>query len=128
MWARRFSRTRLWSKEVSRTNCCRNTEILASEITKQYPNYDGYTNNCQNFVRYLLNYACPDCNAPATIQDKVRFLLGELDPGHLGEGRIPGTYPVSSGVLSSGESVSWYTAPEVAQREQGKPLTKSIVC
>jgi hypothetical protein len=43
----------------------------ASMITRKYPDYDAYTNNCQNFVLYLLKYACPGCPAPRTIREVV---------------------------------------------------------
>lgn len=40
----------------------------ACKITRKYPDYDGLTNNCQNYVLYLLEFACPGCVAPQTFQ------------------------------------------------------------
>jgi hypothetical protein len=50
----------------------------ASNITRMYPDYDGYTNNCQNFVRYLLAFACQDHVAPNTIEHAVYSLFTDL--------------------------------------------------
>ena len=36
-------------------------------ITQRYPDYCAYTNNCQNFVLYLLQFACADSTAPKCI-------------------------------------------------------------
>jgi hypothetical protein len=51
---------------------------LASKITRMYPDYDGYTNNCQNFVRYLLAFACQESVTPNTIELAVKSLWADL--------------------------------------------------
>lgn len=50
--------------------------IVAYDICDRYPDYHGYSNNCQNFVRYLLKYVCqrPSVNVPLTIQETVETL------------------------------------------------------
>jgi len=50
-------------------------EKRANKITELYPCYHGYTNNCQNFVRYLLHFACPGRDVPKTIQGTVTEVL-----------------------------------------------------
>lgn len=50
----------------------------ASNITRTYPDYDGYTNNCQNFVRYLLAFACQESVAPNTIELAVKSMWVDL--------------------------------------------------
>lgn len=54
----------------------------ASRITRSRPDYDGYANNCQNFVRYLLEFACcdDDCESPMTIQDLVEDVMKCMGP------------------------------------------------
>jgi len=49
----------------------------ASTITRKYPDYDGYTNNCQNFVQYLLAFACPSSTllGPKTIREMVEAVI-----------------------------------------------------
>jgi hypothetical protein len=43
----------------------------AQKIVELYPDYHVYSNNCQNFVLYLLKVACPDCRLPRTIKKVV---------------------------------------------------------
>jgi hypothetical protein len=47
---------------------------IASKITRLHPDYDGYTNNCQNFVCYLLSFACENPLTPKTIELLVKNL------------------------------------------------------
>lgn len=97
---------------------------LAHRITKSKPNYDGYSNNCQNFVHYLLTFACPGCMKPKTIQDVLSPLFGtvEYEPRSV---VIPGTYPRSSTVpISSDESGTWYSAIGRSQ-SMDEPSAKS---
>src|SRR5271170_8486933 len=51
--------------------------ILAYEIKDLYPDYDGFTNNCQNFVQYLMKYVCPQptVSIPSTVQDVLQNLF-----------------------------------------------------
>lgn len=43
--------------------------MVASIITQRYPDYHAYTNNCQNFVLYLLQFACEEFMAPKSISE-----------------------------------------------------------
>jgi hypothetical protein len=45
--------------------------MIASAITQTHPDYYAFTNNCQNFVLYLLTFACKDYMAPKSISDVV---------------------------------------------------------
>jgi hypothetical protein len=94
---------------------------LAASITSTYPHYDGYSNNCQNFVLYLLDYLCPGASLPDSIQGLVNGLFSSfyLDPPssfHLDPpsapwpdvSRLPGSYPRSS------DSSRTSTCPTVA--------------
>jgi hypothetical protein len=47
---------------------------LALKIRDLHPDYDVYFNNCQNFVRYLLEFVCPQktINGPSTIQETLQ--------------------------------------------------------
>jgi hypothetical protein len=42
---------------------------VAFEITRRYPKYHGYSNNCQNFVQRLLRYVSPGSIVPPTIKE-----------------------------------------------------------
>jgi hypothetical protein len=57
--------------EVTSERC---SLCIASEILRSHPDYNGYKNNCQNFVVYLLQFACPEYTAPQTIRDFVKNL------------------------------------------------------
>ena len=49
--------------------------VLADRLTETHPIYHGLTNNCQNFVVYLLRYICPQSTAlPSTIQQAIYCL------------------------------------------------------
>jgi hypothetical protein len=50
--------------------------IVAYDICERHPEYHGYSNNCQNFVRHLLKYVCPrsSTNVPLTIQETIETL------------------------------------------------------
>ena len=72
------------------------------EITKKYPDYDGYTNNCQNFGQYLVKKICPDALIPQNIrqlvQEKVFMQVCESIPAyspHPMITQLPGAYPPS---------------------------------
>ena len=87
---------------------------LAIEIVTRYPDYRLFTNNCQNFVKYLLEALCPDAPIPNTIES-VLFGLQEISCGI-----IPGAYPPSS-ILSAdcdsfvtASGTSWWTATETS--------------
>ena len=93
---------------------------LATEIITRYPDYCLFTNNCQNFVKYLLEALCPDATIPDTIET-VLFRLQEISINLKGTcGILPGTYPQSrilSGNCDSfvtASSTSWWTATETS--------------
>jgi hypothetical protein len=79
-------------------------------ITEQYPDYHGYTNNCQNFVRRLLDFISPGNSGPKTIENFINDLLAG-DPQS--ETRaLPGAYPQtlsSVGVSGRSASATWYS-------------------
>src|SRR2546423_14378791 len=99
---------------------------LAFRISTTYKNYHGYTNNCQNFVRYMLEYVCPEASAPETIKELVErlskcfFWVCPSTPEITFKG-IPGAYPRSSSgsnrrssdrwsYLTSESTRTWHTA------------------
>ena len=48
------------------------------------PDYNAYTNNCQNFVVYLIEFACPSsCKTPKTIKEVIDTLILELDTSQM---------------------------------------------
>jgi hypothetical protein len=49
----------------------KSTNVVAHNITRLHPKYNGLKNNCQNFIHYLLAYACPGQYFPRTIQNVV---------------------------------------------------------
>jgi len=110
------SRSRLSATRVLVTPICRRKAsdlqgpdryLVAYIITQQHPNHDGYTNNCQNFVQYLLNYACPGSFAPKTIQEFINDLFGFCQSST--SQPLPGTYPRSSVLSFRSESETWYS-------------------
>jgi len=54
------------------------TAFIAERIIRLHPEYHPYSNNCQNFVRYLLEFACPECDAPKTIQETLEGILADF--------------------------------------------------
>lgn len=74
---------------------------LTFSITTTHKNFHGYTNNCQNFVRYLLEYVCPGLSAPQTLKELVEglskhFFWACLSTPVLTFNSIPGAYLRSS--------------------------------
>ena len=51
---------------------------IAGKIIRDHPDYRFYTNNCQNFVLYLLNFACQEPVTPKTIKLSVNGMLEDL--------------------------------------------------
>jgi len=46
--------------KVSDVTLCEEVDnCVACRITREHPDYDAYTTNCQNFVVCLLKVACP---------------------------------------------------------------------
>lgn len=63
--------------------CC-SSSTSASDIVRPRPDYNAYTNNCQNFVLYLLEFACPQSLIlPKTFKDAVVGLLLEWNPSQM---------------------------------------------
>lgn len=51
---------------------------IAINIVQTHPDYQFYTNNCQNFVLYLHAFACPEFLTPKTINHAVTDILDDL--------------------------------------------------
>lgn len=87
----------------------------ALRIIKKHPNYELLNNNCQNFVKYLLEALCPGAPIPDTIQCVLERLQDMFTVTN-NTISLPGAYPVSwktsislkSSATESGET--WYTA------------------
>jgi hypothetical protein len=63
---------------VSPEKHCQLTWRLAFEIVSSRPNYSAYTNSCQNFVIYLVEYVCPGLVVtPKTFKEAVDGLILE---------------------------------------------------
>ena len=81
------------------------------------PEYKLFENNCQNFVRFLLEALCSDAPVPDTIQ---MVLARMQDTSHLSsiyQTSLPGTYPSSrsfrsSQLTTSKSGTSFFTASE----------------
>jgi hypothetical protein len=73
---------------------------VARHIIRQRPHYDVVENNCQNFVKFLVEAISPGSFCPKTISDVLEEWL-ERVPRRL---RIPGAYPRDSltGTSTSG--------------------------
>lgn len=50
-------------------------KLSATQIVRDHPYYHAYTNNCQNFVMYLLAVACPGSVTPRTIKTFTTRLI-----------------------------------------------------
>ena len=50
----------------------------AQKIVELHPDYNAYSNNCQNFVLHFLKFACLDPNRPRTIEHVVRDVFARL--------------------------------------------------
>lgn len=84
--------------------------LVALRIIEEHPDYGLYENNCQNFVKYLLEFVCPGAVVPATIQN----VLQRLQEASLAASKrvsIPGAYPSSR---NSTVSTSYVTASETS--------------
>ena len=47
---------------------------LAAGIIAERPTFRLFENNCQNFVRFLLEVLCPGVSIPDTIQEVARYI------------------------------------------------------
>jgi hypothetical protein len=95
-------------------------------IVAERPDYSLFENNCQNFVKFLLEVVCPGGPIPATIQLVLERLHSDISSPRQ-RLSLPGAYPPSiisterlSFVTASGTSWitasgdSWVTAVEYA--------------
>ena len=90
-------------------------------ILEEHPDYHVFENNCQNFVKYLLEAVCPSAPIPATIQMVLeRFQDMSLTPEKVS---LPGAYPLSihPSIISTdrqsfvtASETSWVTASETS--------------
>jgi len=88
-------------------------------ITEQRPTYQLFENNCQNFAKYLVEFMCPGCLTPDTIQTVLqRWQDSTVQPGH----RIPGAYPVSALTIISSPDRTFVTAAETVDPSSERPL------
>lgn len=82
-------------------------------IVEERPDYHVIENNCQNFVKFLLEIVCPNAPIPDTIQN----VLERLQDISTSRQRLslPGAYPPSSMECLSfvtASEMSWVTASE----------------
>lgn len=82
---------------------------LAARIIAERPTFCLFENNCQNFVKFLLNALCPGVPIRDTIQDILQRLQDIPRVANAVNDALPGTYPASR---SSGMSTSFKTASE----------------
>jgi len=83
------------------------TNVKASRIIQNYPEYKLFTQNCQNFSQYLVRAICLNESllCPETISDVLTRLFNP--PARESNTQLPGTYPES---LSSPKSNTYHTA------------------
>lgn len=83
-------------------------------IIKEHPTYDIVNDNCQAFVRQLLQFMCPGSAVPDTIQCVLKRLRDA--PNTNGRVSFPGTYPTSvvstdgNSIVTIRSEVTWFTA------------------
>lgn len=73
---------------------CTLTDLLATDIIIDQPDYDLFENNCQNFGKYLVEKICPGALGPETIHDFIQRVL--FEDTIVSNRVIPGTYPRSN--------------------------------
>lgn len=86
--------------------------VKAHRIIRERPTYDLFTNNCQNFAKFLIETICGVVASQESIQDVLRRLDDEEMKRHWP--KIPGAYPESSmgDTFISAFSQSFYTVEE----------------
>lgn len=87
---------------------CSIFDSIAQRIVDERPTYRLFENNCQNFVKFLLEILCPDASIPETIQCVLGHLHEIVNTELLFP--LPGSYPLS---VTSTSGTSFVTAPEV---------------
>jgi hypothetical protein len=78
---------------------------LAMRILAERPDYSLFENNCQNFVKFLLEVICPNGPVPATIQMVLERMIDIKTSRQTLS--LPGAYPPS---IISTEGMSFVTA------------------
>jgi hypothetical protein len=82
-------------------------DVQAQNITTSRPDYSLFENNCQNFVRFLLDAISPE----ADVSSSVESLLNRLSTGETFNDPLPGAYPRSFQSVESNSSASGFTTP-----------------
>src|SRR5208282_3024706 len=87
---------------------------LAIYIINRRPNYSLIENNCQNFVKFLLEVVCPKAQIPNTIEN-ILARLQHMRELTCAQQRLPGTYPKSGSSGTGYASIitasgTWMTA------------------
>ena len=80
---------------------------LAARIVAERPTFRLFENNCQNFVKFLLEALCPCVPIPDTINDIVQRLQDISTVARAYNDVLPGAYPAS---VASSTSTSFVTA------------------
>lgn len=81
----------------------------AAKVIVDHPDYYLFTDNCQNFARYLAERLCPGTLCPQTIQDVLSQLFNVSAPSS----SLPGRYPESlmscdsARVTAASEGLYW---------------------
>ena len=86
--------------------------MKADHITASRPEYSLFENNCQNFVRFLLDAISPE----ADVSSLVESLLNRLSTvGETFNDPLPGAYPQFVQSTESNSSASSFTAPATSE-------------
>jgi hypothetical protein len=97
-------------------------DVKAEKITTSRPDYSLFENNCQNFVRFLLDAICPE----ADVWSSVESLMNRLSTvGETFNDPLPGAYPQSVQSTESNSSASSFTTPATSESHE-YPLNESI--
>ena len=84
-------------------------DSLGVDILSAHPNYKLFTNNCQNFAKYLIEEIC---NVPLTVETIEQVLNNLYDPKNREQPPLyfPGSYPHSMSAPSeSGEFITAFS-------------------
>ena len=89
-------------------------DVKAENITTSRPDYSLFENNCQNFVRFLLDAISPE----ADVSSSVESLLNRLSTGETFNDPLPGAYPHSVQSAESNSSASSLTTPASSESRE----------
>jgi hypothetical protein len=70
--------------------------LIAARIVADRPTYWLFENNCQNFVKFLLEALCPGDPIPETIQDILQRLQNISTVAEAHRNVLPGAYPAAA--------------------------------